>query len=127
MPVHLEEQLDGKTVEVTVTGKLTHEDYQLFVPVIEELISEHGKLSVLVIMHDFHGWHPAALWDDIRFDAKHFRDIEKLAIVGETKWEQGMAAFCKPFTTAEVRYFDHTQLSQAKDWLLGAGVASGVA
>ena len=123
MPVHLEDQPDGKSVEITVTGKLTHEDYQHFVPVIEELISEHGTLKVLVIMQDFHGWKAGALWDDIRFDARHFRDIERLAIVGETKWEQGMAAFCKPFTTAEIHYFDHSRLAEAREWLHGAPVA----
>jgi len=40
-----------------------------------------------------------------------------LAITGETKWEKGMAAFCKPFTTAKVRYFDHIRAAEARDWL----------
>ena len=29
-----------------------------------------------------------------------------------------MAAFCKPFTTAKVRYFDHTHAAEARDWLV---------
>ncbi|MEX2169569.1 MAG: STAS/SEC14 domain-containing protein [Pirellulales bacterium] len=32
-------------------------------------------------------------------------------------WEQGMATFCKPFTTAKFKYFDHTQLTDATQWL----------
>ena len=28
-----------------------------------------------------------------------------------------MAAFCKPFTTARVRYFDHTKTAEAREWL----------
>ena len=48
---------------------------------------------------------------------KHFRDIERLAVVGETKWEAGMAAFCKPFTSATIKYFDHTKAAEAKTWL----------
>ena len=31
---------------------------------------------MLVEMHDFHGWTAGAIWEDIRFDAKHFTDIE---------------------------------------------------
>jgi hypothetical protein len=57
------------------------------------------------------------LWEDIKFDVKHFRDIERLALVGEKKWEEGMATFCKPFTTAEVRYFDRAQVDDAREWI----------
>jgi len=72
---------------------------------------------MLVEMHDFHGWTAGALWEDTKFAVHHFRDIERLAIIGETKWEKGMAAFCKPFTTASVRYFDHTQAAEAREWV----------
>ena len=55
---------------------------------------------MLVRLHDFHGWTAGALWEDIKFDLKHFAHIERLALVGDRKWEAGMAVFCKPFTTA---------------------------
>jgi hypothetical protein len=38
-------------------------------------------------------------------------------MVGEKKWQHGMAIFCKPFTTATIRYFDHTAIEQARAWL----------
>jgi hypothetical protein len=87
--------------------------------VVERLVKEHGKIRLLVQMHDFHGWTAGALWEDIKFDAKHFKDAERLALVGEKKWQHAMAVFCKPFTAAEVRYFDHTMIEQARAWLLG--------
>jgi hypothetical protein len=106
-----------KVIEVEISGKLTKDAYQEFVPQTEAAIREHGKVRMLVIMHDFHGWTAGALWEDIKFDFKHFSHIEKLAIVGETKWEHGMAVFCKPFTTATVKYFDSAQLDAARDWI----------
>jgi len=30
-------------------------------------------------MTGFHGWDAGALWEDIKFDIKHFGDIERLA------------------------------------------------
>ena len=69
-------------------------------------------------MHDFHGWTAGALWEDIKFDMHHWKDIERLALVGETKWEAGMAAFCKPFTKATVRYFDQSQMEEARKWIV---------
>ena len=108
---------NGNILEVRASGKLTHEDYQEFVPATEKMIEEHGKIRIVFQMHDFHGWEMAALWDDIKFDVAHFRDIERLAIVGETKWEKGMSVFCKPFTTAKIRYFEPSQREDARQWL----------
>jgi hypothetical protein len=117
MTVALREEASGKTVVVNLSGKLTAADYEHFGGEIDRLIQQHGKLRILAVMHDFHGWTAGALWEDIKFDFKHFSHIEKLALVGETKWEHGMAVFCKPFTTAKIRYFDHTKLDEAKAWL----------
>ena len=119
MGIKLTEQNAGKLLEVHLTGKLAKEDYETFVPVVERLVKEHGKLRMLVEMHDFHGWTAGAAWEDTKFAAHHFHDIERLAIIGETKWEKGMAVFCKPFTMAKVRYFDHTKAAEAQAWLAG--------
>jgi hypothetical protein len=102
---------------VKAAGKLTRENYEEFGPKVEALIHQHGKIRVLIELEDFHGWSAGALWEDIKFDVKHFRDIERLALVGEKKWEKGMATFCKPFTTAEVRYFDRVQVDDAREWI----------
>ena len=53
------------------------------------------------------------------FDFKHFADIERLAMVGEKKWEEWMAKFCRPFTNAEIRYFDQSQAEEARSWIAG--------
>jgi hypothetical protein len=115
--VTLRETGEGKVLEIQLTGKLSNEDYAQFVPAVERLVKQHGKIRMLVEMHDFHGWTAGALWQDIKFDAKHFKDIERLAMVGEKKWQHGMAVFCKPFTAAKVRYFDRAFLDEARTWL----------
>jgi hypothetical protein len=117
MSVDLHEEASGKVLVIKLTGKLTKEDYENVLPEVERLIKAHGKLRMLVQMHDFHGWTAGALWQDIKFDLKHFRDIDRLALVGEKAWEHGMAVFCKPFTTAAVRYFDRGDADQAESWV----------
>jgi hypothetical protein len=89
--VTLNETNGGKVLELQLTGKVTKEDYEQFVPAVERLVKEHGRIRILVEMRDFHGWTAGALWQDVKFDAKHFSDIERLTIVGETKWQHGMA------------------------------------
>ena len=117
MPVELKERENGRLLEVHLTGKLAKTDYEMFLPTVERLARQHGKTRMLVVVQDFHGWTAGALWEDITFDAKHFTDIERLAITGETKWEKDMHTFCKPFTTAKVRYFDYSKASEGRDWL----------
>jgi MFS superfamily sulfate permease-like transporter len=117
MPIQFDEQDGGRILVVRVGGKLAKADYERFVPEFERLVQKHGKLRVLFDMTDFHGWDAGALWEDIKFDFRHFADIERLAMVGEKKWEQGMVTFCKPFTLAAIRYFDHTEAAKARLWL----------
>ncbi len=121
MPVELKEPPDGNLLEVKLRGKLTRKDYDDFLPAVERLTGKHGKVRMLVEMEDFHGWTAGALWEDIKFDAKHFNHIGSLAIVGDKIWQEWTAKFCKPFTTAKVRYFDHTETDKALEWI-GAGV-----
>ncbi len=107
----------GKIIHVTVNEKLTKEDYQQFVPRLEKDIKENGKIRILFQMQNFHGWEMSALWEDLKFDMKHFSDIERLAMVGDKKWEKAMSVFCKPFTTAKINFFESSDIEKAQTWL----------
>jgi hypothetical protein len=116
---HVDEIIHGNILEVDLHGRLAREDYEDLEPSIERMIQRQGKINVLVTMHDFDGWSPGALWEDLKWEAKHFSDIEKLAIVGEEDWHKWMTRFCDAFTNAEVRYFTLDQLGEAHVWLNG--------
>ena len=111
------ETADENVIEVTLTGELTAADYEAFAPRTAALLDRFGKVRMLVILRDFHGWTAGALWEDVKFDVKHFDDVDRLAIVGDSAWERGMTAFCKPFTTATVKYFDLDELDAARAWV----------
>ena len=117
MAIRLNEENGGKLLHVQVGGKLEKTDYEQFVPEFERLVRIHGKLRVLFVMTDFHGWEASAAWEDFKFGVKHFADMERIAMVGEMKWQHGMAIFCRPFTKALVRYFDHAEAAAARRWL----------
>ncbi len=117
MTLELNEFLDNRLLEVKVSGKLSKEDYERFEPAVEKLISDSGKIKILFVMHDFHGWELGAVWEDIKFATTHCRDIEKLAMVGEKTWEKWMAAICKPFTMSTIKYFDAAEEDAARTWL----------
>jgi hypothetical protein len=101
-----------------LSGKLHDEDYRVFVPALEAGISAAGsKVRLLAHFENFHGWDLHAAWDDFKFGIKHYNDFERIALVGDKKWEEWMALFCKPFTHAAVKYFDANDGEAALAWL----------
>jgi hypothetical protein len=117
------EQLTGLADNVLgfkMSGKLHDQDYKTFVPLVDDAIARDGKVRMLAQFHDFHGWDAHALWDDVKFSTTHCTKIERIAIVGEKKWEEGMAKVCKPFTMAKIKYFDASQADEARQWLAEA-------
>ena len=118
MAIELLEDTSARLLEVKASGTLSAGDYETLEPGVEQLIERSGKIRVLFIMHDFHGWDMGAVWEDIKFATKHCRDIEKVAMVGEKAWEKWMATICKPFTMSSIKYFDAGQEDAARQWLV---------
>jgi hypothetical protein len=114
---HVDELSHGRVLEVDLHGKLAREDYERFVPEIERMIREYFKIRVLITMHDFHGWDAGAIMEDIKWNARHFSDIERLAVVGEKTWHTLMTRFSRPFSKTEVRYFTAEELDAARAWI----------
>ena len=106
----------GHVVGFKLSGKLHDEDYKQFIPLVDAAAGS-GKARILAWFEDFHGWDMHALWDDIKFSTTHCTKIEKIALVGEKKWEEWMAKVCKPFTMATIKYFDAKEVDAAWKWL----------
>jgi hypothetical protein len=107
----------GKIVTLKINQTLDKEDYESFVPLIETQMQAGTPIRILIELHAFKGWTAGALWEETKFSAKHFSDIERIAIVGESHWKKGIALFVKPFTAAKVRFFDNQALDQARQWI----------
>src|SRR5438045_173675 len=77
-----------KVLAFQMSGKLHDEDYKKFVPMIDDAVAREGKVRLLALFKDFHGWDMHALWDDIKFSTTHCTKIERIALVGEKTWEK---------------------------------------
>jgi hypothetical protein len=117
MSLKLIEDDRSHILELEVTGKFVTSDFQSLESTFQRFVKQYGKIRVLFRMQDFHGWEPTAFWDEVKFDLKHLGDIDRLAMVGDKQWEKFLAVFGRPFTAAEVRYFDKSALPAARAWL----------
>jgi len=79
--------------------------------------SRHQQLQLFVELIDFHGRKMGALWEDIKFDAKHFSDVEHISVVEEKRWREMMATFSKQFTSAKIHCFESFEIDMQRDWL----------
>ena len=115
--IKLNEEASGTVVTLVFKERLEKDDYELFVPQIEKIMESRDKINLLIILKNFSGWSAGAFWEDTKFGIRHFDDIERLAIVGDTAWQKAMAGFVKPFTKAEVKYFDLSDIKQAENYI----------
>ena len=100
---------------------MTAGDYDVLLPRLNEAISAHGKINLLVMMGDFEGWKGMdAAKDDYEFGTHQYRQVEKAAFVGTKKWMGWMVKIMDPFTRrTDERVFDLDQLDEAWQWVLG--------
>lgn len=105
-------------LELTIHGTLHASDFKRLVPVAEERIRECGELSLLLHATRFEGLSAAALWEDLKFDVAHYRDIARVAIVGDET--ELLAVIARPFTHADVRRFPENELPAARLWVMSS-------
>ncbi len=108
---------ENRIVAVKVIGKLNDEDLEKFTDLLEKQIAENGPLSLLIELENFHGWDAEAAWTDFMFITEHKNDFQRIAIIGEKRWEHWMTALGNAFTATEIRFFKRDELLVAWDWL----------
>ncbi len=102
-------------------GRLVHADYEGLLPKLETLIRNHGRVRFLFEMVEFEGIELRAVWDEIRFDTRHLRDVERCAVIGNRAWEKWATKFAGVlFVGAQFRYFDADQVEEARAWVQAA-------
>ena len=110
-------QADQNVIYTIAEGELTDEDYDRIIPLLQEKVRSFGKIRWYFEMRDFEGWSLSAMWRDIKFDFSNEEHIEKVAMVGDKKWERELTQLMKPFTDAEIKFFETEDRQEAQNWI----------
>ena len=104
-------------VKMDIKGTLTHQDYEIMIPIIEDTIKNvpHPKIKILVNGLDLDGWELKAAWEDLKFGLKHNKEFKKVAYVGSRSWEEYGIKISNWFTSGQMQYFEDEM--SAKQWL----------
>lgn len=112
IPVH-----EDNIYAVRLSGKVSHDEYRVFLSELRDSFKPDEEISVLIELDDFHGADLAAIKDDLTFGIKSAVSFEKVAIVGDKKWQKWMTQIASPFINCEIEYFNRDTLQDAWDWL----------
>jgi len=108
---------DENILAFKASGKLTDDDYQQFIPILEDLIRKSGCLLLYIELENFQGWDAKAAWDDLHFGLQHDHDFTRIAIVGNTSWEHAGIALANFFTHSNMQFFTEEESDKAWEWL----------
>ena len=110
-------ETDKNTLFTKVENKITEADFEKLKVTFEKLLGKFGKVRWYYEMKNLHGWEVKTFFKDSAWSLSHRNDIEKIAMLGEKKWQEWMTELMKPFTSAEVRYFMVTEKNEAGKWI----------
>ena len=103
---------------ITVSGMLTQSELTQAQQSMADIIRAHGKIRILVLAGDFAGWESGGAWDDFSFQEAFDPYIEKMAIVGDTRWEDLTLIFvAKGLRRFPIEYFASDERDLAQAWL----------
>jgi hypothetical protein len=115
--IQIQSDNNSNIVYTISSGTLEKKDYDTLLPLVEQKIKEFGKIRLYFEMSNFTGWKPDAFLRDLNFDIKHVKDFDKIAMVGDKKWQEMITGLMKPFTPAAIRFFPLTEKERAKEWV----------
>lgn len=107
----------GNTLGYRAVGKITKEDYAFLNKEVEAMIAEAGSLRLLLDLEALEGEKIKAWGADLKFGHEFRKKIEKMAIVGDKKWQKGLAALADPFYAREAEFFHTADRDSAWAWL----------
>lgn len=110
---------EGRVVGYEITDKLDKEQAKQLAEELALTIAETGKVRVLFDLRAFPYGGVGAIWEDLKFDAKHLKDMERVAVVGDRALEKAAVAVFDAITPVECRYFGREDADSAWSWLEG--------
>lgn len=106
------------TVTVAVTGKLSPGELAEVHRLTHVPLAEWGGGNLLILAERFEGWTDDPAWASIDFQTANDPFVRKMAIVGDTRWEQFASMFtAKGLRPFPIEYFPTGSETEARAWL----------
>ncbi len=110
----------GAVVGYEITGKVSLEIENEWIAELDQLLKEHDKINVLIVLGKNSRWEKDAGIADIKWITKHVRNFDKIAVVATGsvwKWLIAVDSFFAKMTGIKEKYFEPSLIDEAWKWL----------
>ncbi len=108
---------DKRILVFTITGKLTHQDWQDLLTRLKAVPETPAARSLLLELEGFEGWEAKAAWDALSLGIAQLKEFERIAIIGDKGWEVWISNLARVLLRGQSRYFEPDQIEEAWAWL----------
>ncbi|NJB86592.1 hypothetical protein GGR26_002360 [Lewinella marina] len=77
---------DPRLLGLAIVGKLTQADYDRINLLVEEKVKHYGRARILLEIVSTDGINARTLWEDLKTSLKLYKDLERVAIIGDQSW-----------------------------------------
>lgn len=110
-------QSTDKILAIKISGTLTHEDYEEFIPLLDAKIQSGEHIHMLADITEFEGMTAHAVLDDFLASVKYWPNFDAIAVIGNKDWEKMLTRIGNYLSPAHARYFEAAEMPQAWRWL----------
>jgi hypothetical protein len=111
--------LPAGVIGFEVAGKLQVEDYRdVVLPALEEA-ARAGEVRFVIVVPEFHGMTPGAVWQDLKVGVEHLRAWKRIALVTDIEWMHYMTSIFGWMTPGELKTFPVRDRDRAIEWAAG--------
>ena len=103
---------------LAIVGKLYPIDYDRINVLVEEKVRHHGKARLLIEVVNTEALSIRTLWEDLKASMKLYKDLERVAIIGDQSWLKTSVKLSDLLTPGlELAAFSSTEHQRAIAWL----------
>lgn len=113
-------KVEPRIIELDFSGEITGEDYKEVKPKIESAMNEEGKLKFLMDLSQAKSFTAGSMYEDIKFDLQHFKNIGSTAVIASKKTYEMMTKALNLVYPEKVYHFEDQ--ATALSWLKAQAV-----
>ncbi|MFT6985892.1 MAG: hypothetical protein ACJAT7_001712 [Psychromonas sp.] len=111
---------EGSTIGLEVSGKIDLEQENQWIEIFNKLVEEYDKINILIVLDGKINFAVDVAYEDLKWTFKHLKNMNKLAIVSESKVLGWLVAADSPFgklVGISEKHFELSRLQDAWRWV----------
>ena len=116
--IRIQTHQESGIIAIKASEKLNQQDFDKLAPKLREFINSNQKPQLLMILERFKGWEDVnSFWKDLKLDAEFIGKFNRIAIIGQSKWQKWATNLLDTLTKEKLKFFGIQNADNAWAWL----------